>query len=121
MQSLSRGKFGQDKVEITTFRASNDRLGNAVIRSVFHISICSLTIALSVLAVAAQGKRADGKTEDTRQVINYLIEEMKSSHLTFIRNGKSYSSEQAAEHARTKYRYFRSQPRGGSPDSKSAK
>jgi len=66
-------------------------------------------MAFPVLTVAAQGNQADGRVENTRQVINYLIEKVKNSHLTFIRNGKSYSSEAAAEHARTKYRYFRSQ------------
>ena len=74
----------------------------------------TFTIALIVLmtlfvpALPAQGEQADGKAENIEQLIAYLIEEVASSQLTFIRNGENHSSEEAAKHIRKKYDYFKS-------------
>ena len=73
----------------------------------FNLAII-VTMTLSVLALAAQGEQADRKEENTGQVIAYLIEEVKSSHLVFIRNGENHSSEEAAKHIRRKYERFKS-------------
>ncbi len=74
---------------------------------ILTLGICALT-ALFVLALGAQRAEADGKAENTEKAVTYLIEEVASSNLTFIRNGERYSSQEAAEHLRTKYDYFRS-------------
>ena len=41
-------------------------------------------------------------------MIAYLIEQVAKSHLTFTRNGTEYSSQEAADHIRYKYDYFKS-------------
>lgn len=76
-------------------------------RKALHMAICSL-ITLFLLTFPAQGKEADGKSENTGQVVTYLIEQVARSHLTFIRNGEGHSCEEAAKHAQTKYEYFKS-------------
>jgi hypothetical protein len=37
-----------------------------------------------------------------------LIDQVAKSHLTFTRNGSDYSSQEAADHMRNKYEYFKS-------------
>ena len=37
-----------------------------------------------------------------------MIDQVAKSHLTFIRNGTEYSSQEAADHIRNKYEYFKS-------------
>lgn len=44
---------------------------------------------------------------DTEQIIEYLISETENSGLTFIRNGKEFTSEEAASHIRKKYEYYK--------------
>jgi len=74
---------------------------------VINIAIIAL-ITFFMLALAVQGQQAIEKTENTREVIGYLIEKVRSSQLVFIRNGKRHSSEEAAQHIRKKYEYFKS-------------
>ncbi|MGA7877828.1 MAG: DUF5329 family protein [Desulfoferrobacter sp.] len=49
------------------------------------------------------------QNKETQQAIAYLIDVVTNSHLTFIRNGKEYSGEEAAEHMMDKYKYFKAQ------------
>ena len=37
-----------------------------------------------------------------------MIDRVAKSHLTFTRNGTEYSSQEAADHIRNKYEYFKS-------------
>lgn len=67
-----------------------------------------VVMALAGLVFAGQAVRTDTNTENTAQIIDYLIGRVAGSPLTFIRNGKEYSSEQAAAHIRKKYDYFKS-------------
>ena len=72
-----------------------------------NIAIIAL-ITFFMPALAAQGQQSNEKTKNTGEVIGYLIEKVKSSQLTFIRNGKRHSSVEAAQHVRKKYEYFKS-------------
>ncbi len=76
-------------------------------RKTFFVSFCVL-IPLFMLASGAKGNQTDGKVENTGQVVAYLTAEVEKSHLTFIRNGQTHSCEEAAQHAREKYEYFKS-------------
>ncbi|MBF0526987.1 MAG: DUF5329 family protein [Deltaproteobacteria bacterium] len=46
--------------------------------------------------------------ENTEKVIASLIGQVAKSNLTFIRNGTEYSSQEAADHIKNKYEYFKS-------------
>ena len=56
----------------------------------------------------AHGGEPCSQRENTEKVIAYLIEQVAKSHLTFTRNGTEYSSQEAADHIRYKYDYFKS-------------
>ena len=59
-------------------------------------------------ALASQESQSGAKSEYTKQAIEYLIKKVGSSQFTFIRNGEKHSSEEAVEHIRLKYGYFKS-------------
>ncbi len=40
-------------------------------------------------------------------MVDFLINAVAQSHLTFIRNGEKHTSAEAAEHIKMKYDYFR--------------
>ena len=56
----------------------------------------------------ANGGETASKKENTGEIIAYLLDEVAKSHLTFIRNGTEYSGQEAADHVRSKYEYFKS-------------
>ena len=68
-------------------------------------SILTFTlIALGPQAVhagTAEGPRA------LEQTVQYLLDYVARSELTFIRNSKRYTSSEAAEHMRAKYQHFK--------------
>lgn len=64
-------------------------------------------MTLFVPTLPAQEMQAGGKAENTGQFIAYLIGDVAGSRLTFIRNGERHSSEEAANHIRKKYEYFK--------------
>ena len=69
-------------------------------------------ISLGVLMFSgfiANGAETGNQRKNAENVYAYLIEEVAKSHLTFTRNGVEYSSEEAANHIRKKYEYFKSQ------------
>ena len=74
-------------------------------------NVLSLLAVVLTLPIAAQAKPGDGAKENVAKAIAFLIEEVDASHLTFIRNGKTHSSEEAANHIRRKYEHFKSQIR----------
>ena len=57
----------------------------------------------------AYGGEPGSQNENTHKVIEYLIDHIAKSNLTFTRNGIEYSSQEAADHIRKKYEYFKSQ------------
>lgn len=63
---------------------------------------------LAVAGVVAAGVYADTSSEE----IGYLIDSVDQSGCTFIRNGKSHSAEDAADHLRMKYRRGKSYANG---------
>ena len=71
------------------------------------IIFCSLSILLFSCFIA-HGGESFSQRENTEKVIAYLIDQVAKSHLTFIRNGTEYSSQEAADHIRNKYEYFKS-------------
>jgi hypothetical protein len=68
---------------------------------------CSLGILL-FSCILAQGGELGGQNDNTEKAVAYLLDHVAQSHLTFIRNGTEYSSQEAAEHMRHKYEYFKS-------------
>lgn len=72
----------------------------------------TILFSLSVLLMscfAAYGGETLGHKENTEKIVAYLIDQVAKSNLTFSRNGTEYSSQEAAEHMRRKYDYFRAQ------------
>jgi len=67
----------------------------------------SLSILLFSCFIAYGGEPCSQR-ENTEKVIAYLVDQVAKSHLTFIRNGTEYSSQEAADHIRNKYEYFKS-------------
>jgi len=57
-----------------------------------------------LLCTPALGKSEQGSEVDA--TVQYLIGYVSASGLTFIRNGSSYPSAEAAEHMNAKYRHF---------------
>ena len=72
------------------------------------IIFCSLGILLFSCFVV-HGGEPGSQWENAANVFTYLIDQVAKSHLTFIRNGVEYSSQEAADHIRNKYEYFKSQ------------
>ena len=71
------------------------------------IIFCVLGILLFSCFIAHGGEPC-GQRENTEKVVAYLIDQAAESHLTFTRNGIEYSSQEAADHMRNKYEYFKS-------------
>ena len=71
------------------------------------IIFCSLSILLFSCFIA-HAEELCSQRENPEKVIAYLIDQVAKSHLTFIRNGTEYSSQEAADHIRNKYEYFKS-------------
>lgn len=46
--------------------------------------------------------------EPLNQSINFLLDHVARSHATFIRNGQSYTPEEAVNHIKAKYEHFKS-------------
>jgi hypothetical protein len=71
------------------------------------IIFCSLGILL-LSCFVAHGVETCSQRESAEHVIGYLIDQVAKSHLTFTRNETEYSSQEAADHIRNKYEYFKS-------------
>jgi hypothetical protein len=71
------------------------------------IIFCSLSILLFSCFIA-HGEKPCSQRENADKIIAYLIDRVAESHLTFTRNGTEYSSQEAADHIRNKYEYFKS-------------
>jgi hypothetical protein len=71
------------------------------------VVFCSLGILLFSCFIA-HGGEPSGQRGNTEEVSAYLIDQIAKSHLTFTRNGSEYSSQEAADHIRNKYEYFKS-------------
>ena len=72
------------------------------------IIICTLGILLFSCFIA-HGGEPGSQGENPEKVIAYLMDQVAKSHLTFTRNGTEYTSQEAADHIRNKYEYFKSQ------------
>ena len=68
---------------------------------------CALGILL-FSGFTAHGGEPGSQRENAEKTIAYLIDQVAKSHLTFTRNGTEYSSQEAADHIRKKYEYFKS-------------
>lgn len=64
--------------------------------------------AVFILLLAAATALAQ-PVDNARQTIEYLIDSVRTSDLTFVRNGNTYSASEAAAHLRTKYDFFKNQ------------
>jgi len=72
---------------------------------IHKIALCSL-LAFLLFSVIGYGEEAKGETESTQQVIEFLIDTVAQSNLTFIRNGGNHTCSEAAMHLKQKYDYF---------------
>lgn len=54
----------------------------------------------------AHAEEQSKQRQSTEKTIEYLIDQVAKSRLTFTRNGIDYSSQEAADHIRKKYEYF---------------
>lgn len=71
------------------------------------LGCCSLGLVLLSCLFATVGQ-ANSQGDSAEKVFVYLIDNVAKSQLTFIRNGTEYSSQEAADHIRKKYEYFKS-------------
>lgn len=64
-----------------------------------------ITLGLTLLLATAPARSAP--TEQTEQTIQHLIGYVSGSDVTFVRNAREYTPNEAAEHMLKKYRHFR--------------
>ena len=85
-------------------------------KHLFHLLLLSVLILLSCSVSIAQDnlktdnlKTGDSKTGDSKTAdeINHLMDYIEKSGCTFIRNGKSYPSNEAVKHIQKKYNYLK--------------
>ncbi len=67
----------------------------------------AIAIALMLLVLATPTARADPLADE----IAHLIDFVRHSSCTFIRNGSEYSGPEAAEHIQAKYEHFKDEIR----------
>ena len=66
------------------------------------IALYSLLVFL-LFSNMGHKEEAKGESENTQQVIEFLISTVAQSHLTFIENGGNFTGVEAAMHIRQKY------------------
>jgi hypothetical protein len=66
------------------------------------IVLCVLLASL-LFSTISYTKEAKGESENTQQVIEFLISTVAQSHLTFIENGENLTGVEAATHIRQRY------------------
>ena len=69
---------------------------------IHKIALCSLFVFL-LFSNMGHKEEANGKSEYTQQVIEFLISTVAQSHLTFIENGENLTGVEAATHIRQRY------------------
>jgi hypothetical protein len=72
------------------------------------VVLCSLGVFL-LLCFVVNGGESGNEREKIEKTFIYLIDQVAKSHLIFTRNDTEYSSQEAADHIRKKYEYFKSQ------------
>jgi hypothetical protein len=65
-----------------------------------------IVATVTMLALTLPGLARATPDAAVAETIEYLIASVSESDLTFIRNGKRYAGNEAAEHMRKKYDYF---------------
>ena len=68
------------------------------------ISVSTLSASFTFAQPAAPG-------DDLSRTVTYLLDFVANSNSTFVRNGQSYSSMEAAKHMQAKYDYFKNEIR----------
>ena len=79
-----------------------------VMPRIFTIALCLIITVMFLSSLTFAEAPATGD-KNTQQAVSYLMDVVANSHLTFIRNGKKYSGEEAAKHMMDKYKYYKSQ------------
>lgn len=67
-----------------------------------------LLLVLFLASPAVLPASQEGAVDDTEGTIQYLVDYVAGSGLTFIRNGSSHPAPEAAEHMNTKYQNLKS-------------
>ena len=65
-------------------------------------------VTVFILLLAAGTALAE-PIDNARQAIEYLIDSVRASDLSFVRNGSTYTAREAAAHLKAKYDYFKKQ------------
>ena len=69
---------------------------------------CRIVVLFAVLFLLLPAGAATAPRETPlQQTIDYLLDYVSQSGLTFLRNGRSYTASEAAAHMRRKYDHFR--------------
>ena len=76
-----------------------------IMRVPYKVAVCSL-LGFLMFSIIGYGAEARGQKESMQQVIEFLIDTVAQSNLTFVRNGQSHTCSEAAAHMRQKYDYF---------------
>lgn len=68
---------------------------------------CRNVVLFAVLLLLAAGAGAEPRETTLQQTIDYLLDYVSQSGLTFLRNGRRYTATEAAAHMRRKFEHFR--------------
>lgn len=63
--------------------------------------------AIALLFVCIAVASSVAAEEPLDQTINYLIDQVRTSKLTFVRNGSTHTGAEAADHIKAKYDHFK--------------
>jgi Family of unknown function (DUF5329) len=74
-----------------------------------HMKALQRTALAVFILLLASGTALAGPIDNASQAINYLIDSVRTSDLSFVRNGSTYTAREAAAHLKAKYDYFQKQ------------
>ena len=70
------------------------------------VQLRNIVLSVVLLMLPTAGVSAHDKPTPLQQTIDYLLDTVSQSGLTFERNGQSYTATEAAAHMRRKYEHF---------------
>lgn len=93
------------QVKISDAASSDGARSN--IPNVIPVYNIPLIFIIIILSVASRPAYAAQPQPGLEQTVQYLLEYVSGSGLTFIRNASEYSGQEAAEHMKNKYEHFK--------------
>lgn len=67
------------------------------------------SVLTAFILLLAAGTALAEPVDNAMQAIEYLIDSVRTSDLSFVRNGSTYTAREAAAHLKAKYDYFKKQ------------